>query len=66
MIFTGPDASYNNLQSLLYMLHVPENQKIPYGESSMWGDYHMRELVLMITRLAEDKGYYTFFEAVKK
>jgi hypothetical protein len=26
----------------------------------MWGDYHLLELCLLITRLA-DGGYYTFF-----
>lgn len=44
--------------------HIPKNQKIPCGESSMWGDYHTRELALLIHRLAENKGYYTFFEGV--
>lgn len=32
----------------------------PHGESCMWGDYHLAELALLISRLAED-GYYTFF-----
>ena len=38
--------------------HVPAGQKIPCGESSMWGDYHARELALYAGRLAEDKTYY--------
>jgi unsaturated chondroitin disaccharide hydrolase len=40
--------------------YVPQGAKIPYGESSMWGDYHMLELGLLISKLAQDK-YYTFF-----
>jgi unsaturated chondroitin disaccharide hydrolase len=44
--------------------HIPEGSKIPRGESSMWGDYHARELALYIQRLAENKPYYTFFSGV--
>jgi len=44
--------------------HVPEGSKIPRGESSMWGDYHARELALYIQRLAEDKNY-TFFGGIQ-
>ncbi|HVV48007.1 MAG TPA: hypothetical protein VHC72_22505 [Bryobacteraceae bacterium] len=36
-------------------------QKIANGESSMWGDYHARELALMIQREAKGQPYYTFF-----
>ncbi len=36
-------------------------QKIANGESSMWGDYHARELALMIQREAKGEPYYTFF-----
>lgn len=42
--------------------YVPEGAKIPYGESSMWGDYHLLEAMLLVKRMAEG-GYYTFFEA---
>jgi hypothetical protein len=42
--------------------HIPEGQKIPCGESSMWGDYHAMELGLMILRMATDKPYYKFFQ----
>jgi len=41
--------------------HIPEGSKIPRGESSMWGDYHARELALYIQRIIENKPYYTFF-----
>jgi hypothetical protein len=40
--------------------YVPPGQKVPCGESSMWGDYHALELALLLARLAEEK-YYTFF-----
>lgn len=41
--------------------HVPEGRKIPLGESSMWGDYHARELALLLLREIEGKPYLTFF-----
>ena len=41
--------------------YVPAGQSIPCGESSMWGDYHARELGLLLWRLAENKSYLTFF-----
>lgn len=40
--------------------HIPKGQKVPCGESSMWGDYHAMELALLIQRLADGK-YLTFF-----
>ncbi|MER7001891.1 hypothetical protein ABT297_02410 [Dactylosporangium sp. NPDC000555] len=39
---------------------VHEGQRVPNGESSMWGDYHLRELGLYLMRL-DDGPYYTFF-----
>jgi len=41
--------------------YIPEGSLIPRGESSMWGDYHARELALYLQRLAKDETYYTFF-----
>jgi len=41
--------------------HVPAGSRIPRGESSMWGDYHLLEAALYVKRLAEDGTYYTFF-----
>jgi hypothetical protein len=41
--------------------YTPPGQKIPCGESSMWGDYHARELALMILREAKGLPYYSFF-----
>jgi unsaturated chondroitin disaccharide hydrolase len=40
---------------------IPPGRRIPCGESSMWGDYHARELALYIQRLAQNQPYYTFF-----
>ncbi len=41
--------------------YIAPGQKIPNGESSMWGDYHIRELALMLLREARGDGYLTFF-----
>ncbi len=41
--------------------YVPDGRKIPCGESTMWGDYHARELALLIKRMGEGKPYYAFF-----
>jgi hypothetical protein len=41
--------------------HIPKNQQVPNGESSMWGDYHLRELALLILREAKMEHYPTFF-----
>lgn len=40
--------------------HIPEGRNVPCSESSMWGDYHMMELALLIKRIADGK-YLTFF-----
>ena len=42
--------------------YIPPGAKVPCGESSMWGDYHLLELCLLISRMA-NSGYYTFFGA---
>lgn len=41
--------------------YVPKGSQIPCGESSMWGDYHARELALYAQRELEGETYYTFF-----
>jgi unsaturated chondroitin disaccharide hydrolase len=41
--------------------HVPDGRVVPSGESSMWGDYHARELALLLLRQAENRPYLTFF-----
>ncbi|MEO6490642.1 MAG: glycosyl hydrolase, partial [Ferruginibacter sp.] len=40
---------------------IPEGSRIPNGESSMWGDYHAREVALYLQRITNDEHYYTFF-----
>ncbi len=40
---------------------VPPERHVPCGESSMWGDYHLREAALLVQRLAENKPYLTFW-----
>jgi len=41
--------------------YVPPGRKIPCGEASMWGDYHARELALLLLREAKREPYLTFF-----
>lgn len=45
--------------------HIAKGQRIPNGESSMWGDYHARELALLILREATGQLYLTFFDFSK-
>jgi unsaturated chondroitin disaccharide hydrolase len=40
--------------------YIPDGQKVPCGESSMWGDYHAMELGFLIHRLSQG-NYYSFF-----
>ncbi|MEW6071739.1 MAG: glycosyl hydrolase [Planctomycetota bacterium] len=40
--------------------HVPPGVRIPGGEASMWGDYHLREAALLVQRLARGETYPTF------
>ena len=41
--------------------YVPPGAATPRGESSQWGDYHLREVALYVKRLAEGAPYLTFF-----
>jgi unsaturated chondroitin disaccharide hydrolase len=41
--------------------YIHPGQKVPNGESSMWGDYHARELALLILREARGENYLAFF-----
>ena len=41
--------------------HVPAGSRIPRGESSQWGDYHLREAALQIRRIGRAEPYLTFF-----
>jgi hypothetical protein len=42
--------------------YTRKGQRVPNGESSMWGDYHLRELALLILREARAEFYPTFFD----
>ena len=68
--YLSTDASHQGL--LLHSIyhrpngwdHIPEGSRIPNGESSMWGDYHARELALYLQRIHNSDKYYTFFNCV--
>ncbi|HEY3442843.1 MAG TPA: glycosyl hydrolase [Paludibaculum sp.] len=40
---------------------MPGTDGVPRGESSMWGDYHAREVALYLLRLSAGKPYLTFW-----
>jgi hypothetical protein len=42
--------------------YIPPGRKIPCGESSMWGDYHARELALLLLREVRGEPYLAFFK----
>lgn len=41
--------------------YVPPGRRVPCGEASMWGDYHVREAALYVQRCAKGEKYVTFF-----
>jgi unsaturated chondroitin disaccharide hydrolase len=41
--------------------HIPAGRQVACGESSMWGDYHLMELAVLLQRLLSEKPYYTFW-----
>ena len=41
--------------------NVPQGEKVACGESSQWGDYHIREAALLLQREIRNDSYYTFF-----
>lgn len=41
--------------------HTARGQRVPNGESSMWGDYHLRELALLVLREARGEPHWMFF-----
>jgi hypothetical protein len=41
--------------------YVPEGRAIACGESCLWGDYHLREAMLYLQRIAVGDPYLTFF-----
>jgi len=42
--------------------YIPPEQKVPWGEASMWGDYHARELAVMLNRAATGQPDLRFFD----
>ncbi|HXI00702.1 MAG TPA: hypothetical protein VNI52_10575 [Sphingobacteriaceae bacterium] len=66
---TNPDHQGLLLHSIYHWPngwdHIPEGSKIANGESSMWGDYHAREVALYLQRIINNEKYYTFFSGVK-
>ncbi|HTS19871.1 MAG TPA: glycosyl hydrolase [Verrucomicrobiae bacterium] len=45
--------------------YIPPQRSVPCGESSMWGDYHAREVALYVQRVANRGPYLTFFGGMK-
>jgi hypothetical protein len=41
--------------------YVPPGRAVPCGESSMWGDYHAREVALYLKRTMIEEPYLTFW-----
>lgn len=68
--YLSPDKGHQGL--LLHTIYhypnnwdfIPEGSKVPNGESCMWGDYHMRELMLLLQSMVEDRPYYTFYQGL--
>jgi unsaturated chondroitin disaccharide hydrolase len=44
--------------------HIARGERVPNGESSMWGDYHARELALLIQREARGEPNLAFFNCL--
>lgn len=44
---------------------IPEGRNVPCNESSMWGDYHARELALYVQRMSHNEPYLTFWGTQK-
>jgi unsaturated chondroitin disaccharide hydrolase len=65
--YLSPDPKHQGL--LLHSVYhrpngwdfIPPGQRIPNGESSMWGDYHARELALLLLRELRGEPYLTFY-----
>lgn len=46
--------------------YAPDPALAPHGESSMWGDYHARELALLLQRILRGEKCYSFFNCIAK
>jgi hypothetical protein len=58
--YLSTDGAHQGL-ILHSVYHRPNGWDGPPGESSMWGDYHAREVALYLLRLIEDKPYLKFW-----
>jgi hypothetical protein len=58
--YLSTDAAHQGL-ILHSVYHRPNGWTAGPGESSMWGDYHARELALYLLRIAEGKPYLKFW-----
>ncbi len=65
--YTSGDSEHHGL--LLHTIyhrprgwdHVPANSRIPCGEAAMWGDYHLREVALLVQQVADGAGLPNWF-----
>ncbi len=66
---TGPEHQGLLLHSVYHRPrgwdYIPADRRIPCGESSMWGDYHLREAALLVQRILDGRPYYTFFNTIQ-
>lgn len=63
-LFTEPYLSLDRTHQGLILhsvYHRPNGWDAGPGESSMWGDYHAREVALYLLRLKKDTPYLTFW-----
>jgi hypothetical protein len=44
--------------------YIPRGKRVPFGESSMWGDYHAMELAVYLQRFVNGEPYLVFFDPV--
>jgi hypothetical protein len=58
--YLSTDAAHQGL-ILHSVYHRPNGWNWKPGESSMWGDYHARELALYLLRIAENRPYLHFW-----
>jgi len=45
--------------------YTPTDSGVPFGESVLWGDYHLVEAALMVQRMIDGGPWYTFFGPVE-
>lgn len=46
--------------------HTPDDNRVPSGESVLWGDYHLMEAALYVQRLIDGEPYLTFFGPIEE